>query len=166
MPIAERGSGGDKHMINAHVNQRIAPILESSFSPEVACFNRDGFFYCLARELAESKRYGHFSGFIVFRMESVEPDEDVNRLVRVLSRNIRDTDYIGLLDRKTVGVILQHATIENTRMVLNRLRSEIETLGPIDHSFVGSASAVFPSEANTLESLQGLAEERLRIAVS
>lgn len=152
--------------MNASVNQRIAPILEGSFGPEVVCFNPDGFHYCLARELAESKRYGHFSGFIVFRLESADDDRELHYLVRLLSRSIRDTDYIGLLDRRTVGVIVQHATVENTRRVLQRLRRELQTSTSIQESDLSTASAVFPSEANTLEGLQGLASERLALAVS
>ncbi len=158
------GSGGSG--MDAEVNQRIASILEGSFGPNIACFNADGFYYCLARELAESKRYGHFAGYLVFRLEGRNGDDALHKLVRFLSRSVRDTDFIGLLDRKTVGVILQHATVENTRKVLQRLRIEMQSWFPGGEVQVGTASAVFPSEANTLESLRGLAEERLQQAVS
>ncbi|GAB4124916.1 MAG: hypothetical protein Kow001_21540 [Acidobacteriota bacterium] len=151
--------------MDAEVNARIASILDGSFGWDVACFKPDGFYYCLARELAESMRYGHFAGFLVFRLESRNGGDEIHRLVRFLGRNVRDTDFIGLLDGRTVGVILQYATVENTRRVLQRLRSEIKSCFPDEEPRIHAASAVFPSEANTLDALQGLARERLEQAV-
>lgn len=151
--------------MDAEVNARIASILDGSFGWEVACFNPDGFYYCLARELAEAMRYGHFAGFLLFRVESRNGGDEVHRLVRFLGRNVRDTDFIGLLDGRTVGVILQYATVENTRRVLQRLRGEIRNWFPDEEPPIHAALAVFPSEANTLEALQVLAQDRLEQAV-
>ncbi len=159
-----RGGGSGSGM-DAEVNARIASILEGSFGWDVACFNPDGFHYCLARELAESMRYGHFAGFLVFRVEGCNGGDEVHRLVRFLGRNVRDTDFIGLLDRRTVGVILQYATVENTRRVLQRLREEIRGWFPEEEIQILAASAVFPSEANTMDALENLAQERLKQAV-
>lgn len=147
------------------MNRRIAPILELSFFPAVACFNPDGFLYCLARELAESKRYGQFSGLLFFRVDDQVPDERRQRLVRCLYEHIRDTDFIGLLDERTIGVILQHVTVENTEVVLGRLRGVLGSLVGSSPA-VGISSAVFPTEANTLDGLFSLAEQRLAQTVS
>ena len=149
--------------MNPESAEGLSAILEPSFPRETACFNREGFQFFLAREVAEANRYGYFSAFALFQVESGNNGAYLKRLVETLSRNIRATDYLGVLDESTVGVIFQHATVDSARRVLNRLRGEL-SLVFVAHNggSLKEACTVFPTEANTLESLKSLVEERLR----
>jgi len=136
-------------------------MLEPSIPGELGCFNSDFFKFFLERELAESNRYGYFSGYALFRMDEAD-DEAIKKLVRCLSSNVRNTDYVGLLDGQTVALILQHASVEATSSVLHRLEGEVSSvLPPRDGHAIRGSYAVFPTEANTQDALTSLAERRL-----
>ena len=140
----------------------LASILESSTPSDVTCFNPEGLRYFLGRELAESNRYGYFSSLALFRLGSSLSGEDLQKLLRCLSQSIRSTDFLGMVDDNTVGLILQHASVQSADNVVCRLRSEISNVLPAHNgNAVTGAFAVFPTEANTLESLERLAKSRL-----
>ncbi len=148
--------------MNLEQAEGVAAILQPSFPPETNCFNREGFQFLLAREVLEASRYGYFTAFALFRVESADSGEYLARLVETLSRNIRVTDCLGVLDECTVGVILQHATVENAGRVLDRLRSELQlAFAERNGTSLRDACTVFPTEANTLDSLKSLVEARL-----
>ena len=148
--------------MDLQVEGSVAAILEPSLPAEVSCFSVEGFQYFLRRELAESNRYGHFAAFAMFRVRGPGGGEQVARLVRCLGQSIRATDFIGKVSPDTVGIILQHATTENALRVLSRLHEEVSRSFPIcEKDTIEDAVAVFPTEANTLESLTSLAQQRL-----
>ena len=140
----------------------IAGILEPSLPPGIECFNSEGFEFFLTRELAESMRYAYFSAFSLFRVNGVEDGEGLERLARCLTRNVRKTDFVGRVDQDTIGIILQHATVDSAAQVLERLKRElINVFGGRHIETIRDAVAVFPTEANTLEALKDLAWSRL-----
>ncbi len=140
----------------------VSAILEPEMPPGVQCFTSEGFDFFLTRELAEALRYAYFSAFSLFRVNGLEEGQKLEKLVRCLSRNIRKTDYLGRLSADTVGIILQHATVENAVQVLDRLKRELNNVfgGGLVQAIHGSV-AVFPTEANTRETLTHLAWSRL-----
>jgi hypothetical protein len=140
----------------------VSAILEPSLPPGLQCFTSEGFDFFHTRELAEAIRYAHFSAFSLFRISDPEDGERLEKLVRCLSRNIRKTDLLGRLSSDTVGIILQHATVENAVQVLGRLKRELNNVfGGEQVKAIHGSVAVFPTEANTLEGLTGLAWSRL-----
>jgi hypothetical protein len=141
----------------------VSAILEPTLPQEAQCFTSEGFGFFLARELAGAVRYAHFAAFSLFRVSGQEEEDKLEKLVRCLSRNIRQTDYLGRLTSDTVGVILQHATVENAAQVLERLKRELrDVFGGEEVPAVHGSVAVFPTEANTREGLTGLAWSRLQ----
>lgn len=140
----------------------LTAILEPDFPSDVGCFRFDAFFYFLKRELAVAERYGLFAGVLLFRVSDPKLNGGHRSLLAsCLRSNIRSTDYLGRVDDDTIAVILQHATVENSQKVLQRLHREAcHWLGG-EPDAVSAGAAVFPTEANTLESLTLLAENRL-----
>ncbi|GAB4251168.1 MAG: hypothetical protein Kow00109_26950 [Acidobacteriota bacterium] len=141
-----------------------APIslLQPSFPPELNCFNREGFHFFLSRQLAEARRYGYFTGYALFRLDTSDTNGLLGRVAQCLARNVRKTDFLGLLDDRTLGLILQHTTVRDAQGVLERLNHELSRFCPHrEFSVIASAVAVFPTEANTLEQLEELAGTRL-----
>jgi len=163
-------SGEESNAIERGVQMSLEPsegvtaILEPSFPPETRCFNCGGFQFFLAREVAEANRYGYFTAYALFRLVPSDGGEHLKKLVEALSRNIRATDYIGVLDQSTVGVIFQHATVQNAKLVLERLRGELKwALIKGNGVSLRDACGVFPTEANTLETLRLSVEARLGV---
>ncbi len=137
-------------------------LLQPSFPPALNCFSRDSLRFFLTRQLLEARRYGYFIGISLFRIESPNGKNLTNRVVQSIAQSVRRTDYIGLLNDNTVGVILQHTTVRDAARVLERLRQEIRQFCPTEGlDLIRSSVAVFPTEANTLGELQALAEQRL-----
>lgn len=137
-------------------------LLQPSFPPDLNCFNREGFQFFLSRQLAEARRYGYFTGYALFRLEAPEPNGFLGRVAQCLARNVRKTDFLGLLDDRTLGLILQHTTVRDARGVLERLNGELSRFCPSrEFAAISAAVAVFPTEANTLQELERLAGERL-----
>ena len=143
----------------------VSGLLEPSLPPGIECFTQEGFNFFLSRELEGALRYAHFSAFGLFRISGLGEGEGFEKFAKCLSRNIRGTDYVGRLSADTVGIILQHANVENAAQVVERLRFELaNSFGNGEaHSILGSV-AVFPTEANTLETLTKLAWNRLETA--
>ncbi len=140
----------------------VSGLLEPSLPPGIECFTQEGFNFFLSRELEGALRYAHFSAFGLFRMSGLGEGEAFEKFAKCLSRNTRGTDYLGRLSADTVGIILQHANVENAERVVERLKLELANCfsnGEV-HPILGSI-AVFPTEANTLETLTSLAWNRL-----
>lgn len=143
----------------------MASILQPGLSPEFFCFAPSSFFYFLERELIQSERYGNYAALVLCRLDAGERTEGApaKELVRCLSRNIRATDALGFLEETTVGIVLQNATVANTCKIAERLKEEVALcLRALNYDSPWSLSfAVYPTEANTFESLRTLAETRL-----
>jgi len=152
--------------MNLRFSDRLSPVLEPHVPPNLVCFTSQIFHFFLDRELVEAERYGNYSALLLFRAEEPKMDSDhdvIQELIKCVSENIRETDYLGSVDSRTVGVILKNTTVENTKRVVERLGEEITLRLTYDQktSDFEVSSAVYPTEANTYESLTALASDRL-----
>ena len=124
------------------------------------------FLYLLEKELTRAERYNHFVSILLLRVEGVPARERafwLDRLALALADKVRRSDCLGNLEEGTLGVILICASAENARMALERLRFEalICLSGGPQEIHLKTSYAVYPSEANLLESLCDLALQRL-----
>ncbi len=120
----------------------------------------------LNKELARAERYNHFVSILLLRVEGVPGRERtlwLARLTQVLANKVRQSDWFGNFEEGTLGVILICASAESARIVLERLRLEalICLSGGPQEIHLKTSYAVYPSEANLLESLCDLAIQRL-----
>jgi len=121
------------------------------------------FLFFLHKELASAERYQHYVSMLLFKPDGLaEQGSSLDRLARVLATYVRKSDYVGRIRKGTLGIILSHTSIEGVRTVLERLRFEALCLsGGPQKTHLKASYAVYPSEANLLESLCDLAIQRL-----
>ncbi len=124
------------------------------------------FLSLLDKELARAERYNHFVSILLLRVEGVPGRERafwLARLAQVLANKVRKFDCFGNFEKGTLGIILVCAGVESVRIVLERLRFEalICLSGGTQEIHLKTSYAVYPSEANLLESLCDLAIQRL-----
>ena len=121
------------------------------------------FLFFLHKELASAERYQHYVSILLFKPDGLaEQGSSLDRLARVLATYVRKSDYVGRIRKGTLGIILSHTSIEGARTVLERLRFEALCLsGGPQKTHLKASYAVYPSEANLLESLCDLAIQRL-----
>jgi len=123
------------------------------------------FLSLLDKELARAERCNHFVSILLIKPEGLAKSEQTPRLdqlARALANNVRKYDYVGSIKEGTLGIILSHTGIDSAGIVLERLRFEAIGLsgGPQKVHFK-AAYALYPSEANSLDSLCDLAIQRL-----
>ncbi len=134
-------------------------ILSSIF------FDPQTFLFFLDKELACAERYNHFVSILLFKpaeLAGSRQGSTLDPLARALASNVRKSDWVGTISEGTLGVILSHISRDGAGIVLERLRFEaIGLSGGPQQVQLKASYAVYPSEANTLESLCNLAIQRL-----
>ncbi len=120
----------------------------------------------LDKNLARAERYNHFVSILLFKPEGLQrlrQDSGLDRLARALANNVRKSDSVGSIQKGTLAVILLHSSINGAEIVLERLKFEglIGLSGEPQKVDLKGSYAVYPSEANSLESLCDLAIQRL-----
>jgi len=124
------------------------------------------FFSLLDKELARAERYNQYVSILLLKIEGVprqEQDVWLARLAQVLADKVRKSDYLGVWEEGTLGVILTCASAEKAHIALERLRFEALIClsdGP-QEIHLKTSYAAYPSEANLLEPLCDLAIQRL-----
>jgi GGDEF domain-containing protein len=156
----------DVFTMNLRFTDRLSPVLEPHVPTNLVCFTSQIFHFFLDRELVEAERYGNYTAFLLFRIDEADAHSDhgaIQELIKCVSGNIRETDYLGSVDSRTIGVILKNATVESTARVVERLGDEISLCLTHDERATEFeiSSAVYPTEANTYDSLTSLASDRL-----
>ena len=131
------------------------------------CLDRQFLLFLLEKELSRSERYNHFVSFLLFRIEGLPKKEQASalgRLAKALANEVRDSDYLGTTGKETLGVIVPYASVESAPIVLKRLRSEsLLCLSQIHRKLdLKTSFAVYPTEADSLDTLVDLALRRLR----
>jgi len=129
-------------------------------------FDQQIFLSLLDKELARAERYNQYVSIFLLKIEGGQKREQaawLARLAQVLANEVRKSDCFGVFDKGTLGVILICADVESARIVLERLRLEalICLSGEPEKVHLKTSYAVYPSEANLLESLCDLAIQRL-----
>lgn len=142
--------------------------LASIFHARSSCIKKDAFFYFLRNEVTRAERYGFFVSLIVLKIDTAGlPPRAVgsatSEVAGFLSSQLRETDYVGYLDKQTLGVILLNAKPENTRLVMQRLRNSLFQAGiaKFKDQDLRVASVVYPTETNSFPALYERALERL-----
>ncbi len=123
------------------------------------------FLFLLDKELACAERYNYFVSILLLEPESLSKSKQgssPDRLAQALASHVRRSDSVGSIKQGTLGIILSHTSSDGAAVVLERLKLEATYLsgGPSKVRFKASC-AVYPSEANSLESLCSLAIQRL-----
>ncbi len=92
-----------------------------------------------------------------------EQRSSLDHLARALEGNVRRSDFVGRIKEGTLGIILLHTSIDSARASLERLSFEalLCLSGRPQKAQLKASYAVYPSEANSLESLCDLATQRL-----
>lgn len=142
----------------------LASLTEPQYQPELDCFRREVILFFLGQELARAERYSSFVSFALFRMDEKSASRSaLHKMASVINRNIRQTDYLGQYDGRTLALILLHSKVENTTRVLERLVEEVlvHTKEEYADIKIEVAPAVFPTEANSFETVCSLALTRL-----
>ena len=129
-------------------------------------FDQQIFLSLLDKELTRAERYNYFVALLLLGVEGGQKREQaawLARLAEALPGKVRRSDHFGDFDEATLGVILICAGAEKARLVLERLRLEALVCfsGQPEKVHLKTSYAVYPSEANLLESLCDLAIERL-----
>ncbi len=120
----------------------------------------------LDKNLAWAERYNHFVSILLFKLEGLRRSgqgSGLDQLARALTNNVRKSDYVGRIQEGTLAVILSHSSIDGAVIVLERLKFEglVGFSGEPQKVDLKGSYAVYPSEANSLESLCNLAIQRL-----
>lgn len=144
----------------------LMPVLVEECPSEVVCFRGGVFSYFMSQELARAERYGSFVSLLVIRFavgNGVEQAEVAFAIGKILRSQLRKTDLIGMPEPSLFSVSLLHSKVENAQKVLARLALEISMQVPNRTRLLGleTGAAVFPTEANSLESMWSLARARL-----
>ncbi len=124
------------------------------------------FLSLLDKELARAERYNQHVSILLLKIEGVpRQEQDVwrARLAQGLADKVRKSDCFGVFGEGTLGVILICASVEKARIALERLKFEAPLCLSGGHQgiLLKTSYAVFPSEANSLDSLCDLATQRL-----
>jgi GGDEF domain-containing protein len=123
------------------------------------------FLFFLDKELACAERYNHYVSVLLLEPEGLsksKQDSSLDRLAQALASHVRKSDSVGSIKQGTLGIILSHTSIDGAGVVLERLKFEAMCLsGGPQKARLKASCAVFPSEANSLESLCDLAIQRL-----
>lgn len=137
--------------------------LLSILEPKIPCIKRDNFLYFLEQEVVRAERYHFYVSLLLIRSHGAD-HQSLEELADFLSTHLRITDYLGIIDKITVGIIILNAKPENSRVVLERLKSDFldgrNKSGTAKKKLVAALS-VYPTEANTLKSLYSTALRRL-----
>lgn len=142
-------------------------LQERASRTKPVCLDRQFLLFLLEKELSRAERYNHFASFLLFRIEGLPKKEQatsVGRLAKALANEVRHSDYVGAMDKETLGVIVPYASVETAPKVLKRLRSEsLLCLSQIHRKLdLKTSCVVYPAEADSLEPLVDLALKRLR----
>ncbi|MGR9107448.1 MAG: exopolysaccharide biosynthesis polyprenyl glycosylphosphotransferase [Gammaproteobacteria bacterium] len=86
-------------------------------------FYKSGFFNQLRSEMLRAQRSGSPLSVLILAIED-EPEDKPDRLDNVFDfvrRNTRDTDFIGLIDNNTIGVILPYTNQTGCHQIAKKL---------------------------------------------
>jgi diguanylate cyclase (GGDEF)-like protein len=141
------------------------------FSPATQPLERGLYHYILELETRRAVRYAHF-----FSLCHISLDQDydgdhtiLSTVTDILRETIRETDIIGLVNERTLSVLLHNAEIQNAYVVAERIRTRIADQnfisGDTYHRGTGSIGCVcFPTHGNDATALLLRAGELLAAA--
>ena len=121
------------------------------------------FLLILEKELARARRHNYFVSLMLLSVEGDLDFHTLTRLLQILARNVRRSDFLGSIDGQNLGIILPYASGRSAPEVLNRLTSEALFFlsASASNIHLKTSYAVYPSEVNSMDSLWKLAVRRL-----
>jgi diguanylate cyclase (GGDEF)-like protein len=141
------------------------------FGPATQPLERGLYQYILELETRRAVRYAHFFSICHVSLDQ-DHDGDHTALCTVsdiLRETIRETDIIGLVNERTLSVLLHNAEIQNAYVVAERIRTRIADQnfisGDTHHRATASIGSVcFPTHGNDATALLLRAGELLAAA--
>ena len=130
------------------------------FGPATQPLERGLYQYILELETKRAVRYAHFFSICHVSLDQ-DHDGDHTALCTVsdiLRETIRETDIIGLVNERTLSILLYNAEIQNAYLVAERIRNRIADQNFISgntyHRATGSIGCVcFPTHGNDATAL-------------
>jgi hypothetical protein len=147
--------------MEASVGGFLKSVRDPSLDSDTSCLTSGGFEFLLERQVAVAQRYGYYFTLVLLRLKSEARTLRRETAFNLVTLRLRRSDYIGRLDVQTIGIILQHATVEIAQGVVERLRSEVVNGFPEFARGILCSSAGYPTEAGTALDLKTLAAKRL-----
>lgn len=142
----------------------LGTLLDPRFPGASECLNASALNFFLGREIERAQRYSSYVSYVLFQLvDAGEGIEKLEEMAWTLQHEIRSTDWLGTADESTLGLVLLNCSRSKTSMVLSRLKLPL-LAGPLknqDPMSLKAASALFPTEANSMASLKRLAQARL-----
>ena len=139
-----------------------------------ALLNKEIFHSLLELEVKRSLRYQNFLSLLLMEAtpnpskgDGDEQTSFTDRMVSLVSTQIRDTDLIGTARENTITVVLLHSDRHSAARVANRLNSLVLSyLGPEESSqdYLNFGMACVPTHATDSGSLVSVAFEMLEKA--
>jgi GGDEF domain-containing protein len=140
--------------------------------------NRQSTLYFIEKEISRAVRYGTpFSIMLLSILKvipekavpkgSVSRDDVMNAVLKELAQAVRDTDTVGLLDKKKILALLPMTEKADSKMAMSRLmrilqaKSYIINDYPLTVKFVGVVSVYDHDRAQTLKSYIKVSESKL-----
>lgn len=145
------------------------PEFQALLDSEFPCLKRTAFFYFLEEELIRARRENHYVSISLFRLASPSDSlhdplsaETLKQITTLLKTRLRRTDYLGYLGRSTFGIILLNSDFQGTLKATERLSSECLYGLIANHPDLepSVSMAIYPSEANSAETLYEIALRR------
>jgi PleD family two-component response regulator len=141
-------------------------------------FNRKTTLYFIEKEISRSVRYGTPFSAMLLSILKVTPEKPVpkesithgdvmNAVLAELAEVLRDTDMVGLLDKKKILALLPMTKKTDSKMAMSRImkilhaKSFIINDYPLAVKFVGVVSAYDHDRAQTLKSYIKASENEL-----
>jgi GGDEF domain-containing protein len=125
------------------------------------------FEFVLQNEIRRAVRSQEFLTLIVVKagraregVALVPDDGAVPEVAEVISKEIRDTDFIGHTDTSTLSLVLLNADFENSTRVIDRLVARIQSYNFSTVQRIAVGAACYPTHAVDVESLKRQAVSR------
>lgn len=167
--------GFQAHRQRAH---RAALERASVFDSLTGVMKPEHFISKLEDEIRRGDRYGYEVGLVLLHVEDFnefarlfghyKAESMLRHLADIVRLTARTTDTIGKLDLTTFGLILPHADVDQTAIVVDRLANaaqaaefEGDALEPTTTCATSAVGASYPVGAGSLPELLALARSRL-----
>ena len=139
------------------------------FDKETGVFCTPVFDFFLEYEIKRSFRYQAFATLVMLQPDrKVSHIESIGELVKVLKRNIRETDIIGRLNGYKFGIILIGADLDGAWIMAKRVLEHVNNYEfvkePDKKLPVSIGGACFPTNSVEKNELMLMAEKMLKMA--
>lgn len=127
------------------------------------------FHFLLEYEIRRSLRYQNFTTVLILEPDSKpHASETLQTVVNLISKNIRDTDFIGRMNDTRFGVLLLYTGLDGAYIAGTRILDHINKYNFPDeqshHLTVSIGGACFPTDSTEMDALFKMAENSFKKA--